>query len=46
MTRKTGIAIALTAMMALTACNTVNGAGRDMRSAGEAVSEASGQTRK
>ncbi|MGE7207267.1 entericidin A/B family lipoprotein [Sphingomonas sp. NPDC019816] len=33
----------LCAMLALSACNTVNGAGRDLRSAGAAVSDASGQ---
>ncbi|GGB21790.1 hypothetical protein GCM10011380_09220 [Sphingomonas metalli] len=46
MTRKIILATGLTAMLALTACNTVNGAGRDLRSAGSAVSDASGQSKK
>jgi len=46
MIKKTGLALALTTMIALTACNTVNGAGKDLRSAGGAVSEASGQSKK
>lgn len=46
MTSKIGLMIALTAMIALSACNTVNGAGRDLRSAGAAVSDASGQSTK
>lgn len=41
-----GLALTLTAMLALGACHTVNGAGKDMRSAGKAVSEASGETKK
>lgn len=41
-----GLAAALTAAMALAACNTVNGAGKDLRSAGSAVSDASGQNGK
>lgn len=42
------IAFAMTALAALglTACNTVEGAGKDLRSAGSAVSEASGQAGK
>lgn len=35
--RKSMTSIALIAMIALTACNTVRGAGRDVQSAGEAV---------
>lgn len=46
MTKTIGLATALIGMIALSACNTVNGAGRDMRSAGEAVSDASGQSKK
>ncbi|WP_156347826.1 entericidin A/B family lipoprotein [Sphingomonas sp. Leaf231] len=46
MTGKIGTTIALTAMIALTACNTVNGAGKDMKSAGSVVSDASGQNEK
>ncbi len=36
----------LAATVALAACNTVDGAGKDMRSAGEAVSDASGKDKK
>lgn len=43
MTRKIGFVIALAATVTLGACNTVNGAGKDLRSAGSAVSGASGQ---
>lgn len=46
MTKKIGLTIALTTMIALTACNTVNGAGKDLRSAGAAVSDASGENKK
>lgn len=46
MTRKIGLAAALATMIALAACNTVNGAGKDMKSAGTAVSDASGQNKK
>lgn len=46
MTRKIGITLALTAMIALGACNTVNGAGKDLKSAGSAVSGASGEGKK
>ncbi len=42
MTRKLGLTLAMTAAIALAGCNTVNGAGKDMKSAGTAVSEASG----
>ncbi|NJR78594.1 entericidin A/B family lipoprotein [Sphingomonas corticis] len=34
---------ALAAALALAACNTVNGAGKDLKSAGGAVSDASGK---
>ena len=40
------LATGLTAMLALAACNTVNGAGRDLKSAGDAVSDASGKDKK
>jgi predicted small secreted protein len=46
MTKKIGLVIALTTMIGLTACNTVNGAGKDMKSAGTAISGASGQDKK
>lgn len=41
------IIISLTAVvtLGLAACNTVNGAGKDLRSAGGAVSDASGQAK-
>ncbi|TVV75758.1 entericidin A/B family lipoprotein [Sphingomonas solaris] len=40
MTKKIGFVIALTTMMGLAACNTVGGAGKDLKSAGSAVSDA------
>lgn len=43
MTRKIALTTGLTALLALAACNTVNGAGRDLQSAGDAVSGASGK---
>lgn len=46
MTSRIGLTMALAAMIALAACNTVNGAGRDLRSAGAAVSDASGQPKR
>ncbi|MFS0772787.1 entericidin A/B family lipoprotein [Sphingomonas sp. 1P08PE] len=46
MTKKIGLALVLTGMVSLAACNTVNGAGKDMKSAGSAVSDASGQNKK
>ncbi len=46
MTNRTRLAAALAATIALGACNTVNGAGKDMRSAGSAVSDVSGKTKK
>ncbi len=44
--KQAGLALALTTTVALTACNTVNGAGKDLRSAGAAVSDASGESKK
>ncbi len=46
MTKKIGLAIVLTMTVGLTACNTMNGAGKDMKSAGSAVSDASGKNGK
>lgn len=46
MTRKIGLAIALATVVTLSACNTVNGAGKDLKSAGTAVSDASGENGK
>ncbi|WP_375248764.1 entericidin A/B family lipoprotein [Sphingomonas sp.] len=46
MTRKFILTTALGAMLALAACNTVNGAGEDLQSAGGAVSDASGENAK
>jgi predicted small secreted protein len=46
MTKKIGLALVLTSIVSLAACNTVNGAGKDMKSAGSAVSDASGQDKK
>ncbi|MGJ0237530.1 entericidin A/B family lipoprotein [uncultured Novosphingobium sp.] len=44
---KKSLVIAMTVtILSLSACNTVNGAGKDMRSAGKAVSEASGEDKK
>ena len=43
MNGRIGLVAALATMIALSACNTVNGAGKDLRSAGSAVSDASGQ---
>jgi len=43
MTEKIALGATLFAVLTLTACNTVDGAGRDLRSAGAAVSDASGQ---
>ncbi len=41
--KKIALGATLCAMLALSACNTVNGAGKDLRSAGSAMSDASGQ---
>lgn len=46
MTKTLGRAGALAILVALAACNTVNGAGKDLKSAGTAVSDASGQNGK
>ena len=46
MTRKIGLVFALTTVIALAACNTVDGAGKDLKSAGSAVSSASGESKK
>jgi predicted small secreted protein len=46
MTRKITLALALTTMVTLAACNTVNGAGKDLKSAGSTVSDVSGQNKK
>ena len=43
MKRNFALATAATALLALAACNTVNGAGKDLKSAGGAVSDASGK---
>ncbi|WP_294323524.1 entericidin A/B family lipoprotein [uncultured Sphingomonas sp.] len=46
MTKKIALGLVLAASVSLGACNTVNGAGKDLRSAGSAVSGASGQEKK
>lgn len=46
MTSKISLAVALAAVVTLSACNTVNGAGKDLKSAGTAVSDASGENGK
>ncbi len=43
MNRKIAVATSLAILFGLSACNTVNGAGEDLKSAGEAVSGASGE---
>ncbi|MEG8038324.1 entericidin A/B family lipoprotein [Sphingomonas sp. LR60] len=43
MNRKIALATTALAMLALSACNTVHGAGKDMKSAGTAVTKASGE---
>jgi len=45
MNRKTLALVSLLAV-SLAACNTVNGAGKDLKSAGTAVSDASGESKK
>ncbi|WP_299845914.1 entericidin A/B family lipoprotein [uncultured Roseovarius sp.] len=40
MTRFKTISLSLVAVLGLTACETIEGAGRDIESAGEAISEA------
>lgn len=42
---RNGLSAAILATLALAACNTVNGAGKDLRSAGSAVSDAPGQSK-
>ena len=46
MMKKIGLVLVLSGLVSLAACNTVNGAGKDMKSAGSAVSDASGQNKK
>ncbi|WP_294250410.1 entericidin A/B family lipoprotein [uncultured Sphingomonas sp.] len=46
MIRKTLPLVAALSLLTLGACNTVNGVGKDVRSAGTAVSDASGQNHK
>lgn len=41
--KRIAVAATLATLMALTACNTVDGAGKDLKSAGDAVSDASGK---
>jgi predicted small secreted protein len=43
MTRKIILAAAAFTLTTLAACNTVDGAGKDLKSAGNAVSDASGK---
>jgi len=44
MTRKLTIAATLAVLIGLSACNTVNGVGRDLKSAGDAISGTSGES--
>jgi predicted small secreted protein len=44
--RRSCLTLALTTMVLLAACNTVNGAGKDVTSAGSAISSASGENKK
>ncbi len=46
MTRTITLALAVASVASLTACHTVNGAGKDLKSAGSAVSDASGENKK
>ncbi|MDR6786724.1 putative small secreted protein [Sphingomonas sp. BE138] len=46
MNRKIALTSAALAMLALSACNTVNGVGKDVKSAGTAVEDASGKNKK
>jgi predicted small secreted protein len=46
MIRKPLPLVAALGLLTLGACNTVNGAGKDIRSAGSAISDASGQKHK
>lgn len=43
MNKKLVVAVTLASVLGLSACNTMNGAGKDMKSAGSAVSDASGK---
>jgi predicted small secreted protein len=43
MTKKIVLGLGLSALIALSACNTVHGAGKDLESAGGAVAGASGK---
>ncbi len=43
MTRTIALAATALAMLALSACNTVHGAGKDLSSAGKTVTKASGE---
>lgn len=43
MTKTIALGATLGAILLLSACNTVNGAGKDLRSAGSAVSDVSGE---
>jgi predicted small secreted protein len=44
--RKIAFTLVLTSLVSLAACNTANGVGKDLKSAGSAVSDASGQNKK
>lgn len=44
--KKLAVATALASMILLAACNTTNGVGKDLKSAGSAVSDASGKDKK
>jgi predicted small secreted protein len=44
--RKVVLLVALAASMAIAACNTVSGAGKDVESAGDAVSDAAEDAKK
>ncbi|WP_294339608.1 entericidin A/B family lipoprotein [uncultured Sphingomonas sp.] len=46
MNRKIAVATSLAILFGLSACNTVNGAGKDLKSAGDAISGASGESKK
>jgi len=45
-TKKLALITALAGMVTLAACNTTNGVGKDLKSAGSAVSDASGKNKK
>jgi len=46
MSKKPGLSLVLATIISLSACNTVNGAGKDLKSAGSAVSDASGENKR